>query len=215
VSPPRNGKRRRALLLACAVVIAAVVGLVAALSGGHSKTTTTGDVRSAAGDPVLVSGTPAAFRYLSGQHSNRCGLTPAELEASPPVGHLQGSCCFPMDLSTYEWQVQALHRDAAIRQIPSDPYDVPVSLARRLLRYDHAIHLSARQQATYDRAMSMSREKGPCCCHCWRWSAFRGMSKYLIVHAHYTASQLALVIDDVEGCGGKDTPPSLHIQSAT
>lgn len=189
--------------------------LILALNGGHTKGTTAGKVRAAAGGPVLIAGTPAAFGYLTAQRSNRCGLTPAELETLPPAQHLQGSCCFPMDMSTYEWQVQALHRDAGIRQIPSDPYDVPVSLARRLLRYDHAIHLSARQQTTYDRAMSMSREKGPCCCHCWRWSVFRGMSKYLIARTHYTAVQLALVIDDVEGCGGKDTPPDLHSQNAT
>jgi hypothetical protein len=114
-----------------------------------------------------------------------------------------------MDMSTYEWQVKALHRDAAIPQIPRDPYDVSVAFARRLLLYDKSIHLSAPQQATYDRAMGMSREKGPCCCHCWRWTAFRGMSKYLISRAHWTAPRVALVIDDVEGCGGKDQPPAL------
>ena len=79
-----------------------------------------------------------------------------------------------MDMSTYEWQVKALRRYATIPQIPRDPYDVPVAFARRLLHYDKSIHLSASQQATYDRAMGMSREKGPCCCHCWRWTAFQG-----------------------------------------
>lgn len=119
-----------------------------------------------------------------------------------------------MDLSTYEWQVKALRQYAAISPIPKDPYDVPVALARRLLRYDKSVHLSASQQATYARAMAMSREKGPCCCRCWRWSAFRGMSKYLIAREHWTDSQVARVIDDVEGCGGKDTPPALASQTA-
>jgi hypothetical protein len=72
-----------------------------------------------------------------------------------------------------------------------------------------------QQQATYDQAMSMSREKGPCCCHCWRWTAFRGMSKYLIVHASWSAPQVALLIDDVQGCGGKDAPPGVPAQAAT
>lgn len=183
------------------------------LSGGHSKATTTGAARSAASESVLVSGTPAAFRYLSLQRSNRCGLTPAELETSPPAQHLQGTCCFPMDMSTYEWQVKALRRYASVEQIPRDPYDVPVSLAHRLLNYDKSIHLSARQQATYDRAMSMSREKGPCCCHCWRWTAFRGMSKYLIARQSWSAPHVALLIDDVQGCGGKDAPPSVPAQA--
>jgi hypothetical protein len=189
--------------------------LILALSGGNTKGTTTATVRPATGDTALIAGTPAAFGYLTGQRSNRCGLKPAELETSPPTQHLQGSCCNPMDLSTYEWQVKALRRYATIAQIPRDPYDVPVSVARRLLSYDKSIHLSAHQQATYDRAMGMSREKGPCCCHCWRWTAFRGMSKYLIVYASWNAPQVALLIDDVQGCGGKDAPPGVPAQAAT
>ncbi len=189
--------------------------LILALSGGHTNATTTGKVRPAAVGPILIAGTPAAFSSLTAQRSNRCGLTPAELETSTPAQHLQGSCCFPMDMSTYEWQVKALSRYATIAQIPRDPYDVPVSVARRLLSYDKSIHLSARQQATYNRAMSMSREKGPCCCHCWRWTAFRGMSKYLIARASWSAPQVALLIDDVQGCGGKDAPPGVPSQATT
>ena len=210
----RRKATRRTLLTVCVAAVGVGLVLILALSGGHTKGTTTATVRPATGDPALIAGTPTAFGYLTAQRSNRCGLKPAELEATPPTQHLQGSCCGPMDLSTYEWQVKALHRYATIAQIPTDPYDVPVSVARRLLSYDKSIHLSARQQATYDRAMSMSREKGPCCCHCWRWTAFRGMSKYLIARAHWTASQVALVIDDVEGCGGKGSPPSIPAQAA-
>ncbi|MHB8243177.1 MAG: hypothetical protein ACYDHN_14455 [Solirubrobacteraceae bacterium] len=210
----RRNATRRALLIACGAAVGVGLVLILALSGGHPKATTTGKVRPAAGSLVLAAGTPAAFGYLTAQRSNRCGLKPAELATSPPAQHLQGSCCDPMDLSTYEWQVKALHHYASIQQIPTDPYDVPVSLARRLLRYDHAIHLSTRQQATYDRAMHMSREKGPCCCHCWRWTAFRGMSKYLIVRASWSAPQVALLIDDVEGCGGKGEPPSIPAHAA-
>ena len=196
------------ILAVCATLAAAGLVLILVLGGGETNPMGTSKVRPAAGDPVLVAGTPAAFRYLTAQRSNRCGLTPGELESSPPAGQLQGSCCFPMDMSTYEWQVKALRRDAAIPQIPRDPYDVPVALARRLLHYGKSIHLSASQQATYDRAMGMSREKGPCCCHCWRWTAFSGMSKYLIARGSWSAPQVALLIDDVQGCGGKDDPPA-------
>jgi hypothetical protein len=193
--------------------VAAGLLLTGTLSGGHTKAAATGEARSVAGDPASVAGTPAAFRYLSVQRSNRCALRSAELQSYPPSQRLQGSCCDPMDQSTYEWQIKALGAYAFIEQIPKNPYDVPVSLARRLLLYDNAIHLSTRQQATYDRGMHMSREKGPCCCHCWRWTAFRGMSKYLIARAHWTASQVALIIDDVEGCGGKDEPPRIPGQA--
>jgi hypothetical protein len=189
--------------------------LILAPSGGQTKGTTTGKVHSATGDTALIAGTPAAFGYLTAQRSNRCGLRPAELESSQSAQRLQGSCCFPMDMSTYAWQVKALRRDATISEIPRDPYDVPVALARRLLSYDKSIRLSPRQQATYDRAMSMSREKGPCCCHCWRWTAFRGMSKYLIARQSWSAPQVALLIDDVQGCGGKDAPPGVPAQAAT
>jgi hypothetical protein len=199
----RNG--RRLLLILLATVVVAGVALPIALSTGPA-----GNARNEAArqPPAPSAGTPAAFRYLAAQRTNRCALTPAELEHSSAAGRLQGSCCFPMDLSTYEWQVNALHPSAAIRQIPSDPYDVPVALAQRLLRYDKSIRLSATQRATYDHAMSMSSEKGPCCCRCWRWSAFRGMSKYLITRANWNASRIAVLIDDVEGCGGKGQPPA-------
>lgn len=207
----RRAGKPRTLLPACATVTGAGVLLVAMLSG-QARTGTPGSAPPSASDPVLAAGSPAAFRYLAGQTSNRCGLAPAELESYPQAQPLQGSCCEPMDLSTYEWQVKALRHYAFSAQIPTDPYDVPVSLARQLLHYDNAIHLVARQRATYDRAMHMSREHGPCCCHCWRWNAFEGMSKFLITHG-WTAPRVALIIDDVEGCGGRGEPARIPSQA--
>jgi len=204
----RRTAKRLALVIACVAVAGVGFLLTGVRSGGHFKTKSAGSAPPTASDPVLAVGTPAAFSYLATQTSNRCGLTPTELESYPLAQHLQGSCCDRMDPSTYAWQVKALRRYAFIAQIPRDPYDVPVSLARQLLHYDNTIHLSARQQATYDRAMRMSHQHGPCCCHCWRWTAFRGMSKYLIARDGWTASRVALIIDDVEGCGGKDEPPA-------
>jgi len=150
----------------------------------------------------VVTGSDAQFAFLSQQRSNRCSLQRAALEAMPSSMRLQGSCCFPMDLGAYRSQVQGLSRYVSISQIPRDPYDVPVSLAKRLLAYERAVHLSPAQVRTYAKAMRMSVTKGPCCCHCWRWDAFRGMSNYLIAQRGYSASQLARVIDLVEGCGG-------------
>lgn len=182
---------------------------MAILSGGHTKPNIAGSTRPATGDPAVVAGTPAAFGYLAAQRSNRCGLTPAELQSYRSAQHLQGSCCDPMDLSTYEWQIKALRSYAFIAQIPRDPYDVPVSLARELLGYEHSIRLSVGQQASYDEAMHISRLHGPCCCHCWRWDAFRGMSMFLIARDGWKASRVAFLIDDLEGCGGKDKPPRI------
>lgn len=147
-------------------------------------------------------GSDAKFAFLAQQRSNQCSLGPAALEAMPGSMRLQGSCCFPMDLGAYRSQVRGLRRYVSVSQIPRDPYDIPVSLAKRLLADERAIHLSPGQMRTYAKAMRMSVTKGPCCCHCWRWDAFRGMSNYLIAKRGYTASQLTRVIDLVEGCGG-------------
>jgi len=115
---------------------------------------------------------------------------------------LQGSCCFPMNLAAYRSQVRGLRAYASVPQIPADPYDVPVSLAKRMLAYDRTVHLTLAQARVYARAMRMSREKGPCCCRCWRWNAFRGLSEHLIADLQWRSGAVAEVIDLVEGCGG-------------
>ncbi len=193
-----------------AVGVVGVVLVSGASGGGHASKPLAGTVASSTAGPAPAAGTPAALSYLAVQHSNRCGLTSAELQRYAPSRRLQGSCCFPMDLSTYEWQVQALSSFASIEQIPRDPYDVPVSLAQRLLGYDASIRLSPAHQSTYAHAMAMSRLRGPCCCRCWRWSAFRGLSKFLITGRHWAARRLAVLIDDLEGCGGKDSAPTAN-----
>jgi hypothetical protein len=50
--------------------------------------------------------------------------------------------------------------------------------------------------------MDMSHEGGPCCCKCWRWTAFEGQAKYLIVEKGFTAEQVASIWDLEDGCGG-------------
>ena len=120
----------------------------------------------------------------------------------PDGMRLQGSCCFPMDLAAYRSQVRGLRADRAIPQIPPDPYDVPVSLAKRLLAYDRGTHLTRAQARTYWQAMRSSRLKGPCCC-CWRWYTFRGLSRYLIAERGWRAPAIAKLVDLLEGCGGR------------
>src|SRR5437764_703617 len=105
----RSAKRPAVLLGCAALALGAGLLLALSLGGGHRVNSRAGDRPSASEpEPVLVPGTPAAFRYLVNQRSNRCGMRPAELERYPPTEHLQGSCCEPMDQSTYEWQVKAL-----------------------------------------------------------------------------------------------------------
>ena len=63
------------------------------------------------------------------------------------------------------------------------------------------ILLSDAQQQTYNAAMRKAEEGGPCCCHCWRWTAFEGQAKYFIARRHYTARQIGTLWGLDDGCG--------------
>lgn len=123
------------------------------------------------------------------------------LDAMPPDARLKGACCFPMKYGAYTKQLHALKRYAGVDVIPRDPYDVPVTLAKRLIAYQ-SIVLTPQQKRTYQLAIPLSKTRGPCCCPCWRWTAFGGQAKYLIARRNYTTKQIAEVWGLEEGCGG-------------
>jgi hypothetical protein len=108
-----------------------------------------------------------------------------------------------MDYDRYVEQIEGLAAYAGNADIPRDPYDVPVSLARRLTSYRN-VFLTPAQEAVYRRAVGLSRERGPCCCHCWRWYAFEGQGRRLIASHDWGARQLAALWDLEDGCGGKE-----------
>jgi hypothetical protein len=107
-----------------------------------------------------------------------------------------------MDLHRYQEQVEDLQAYTHISQIPADPYDIPAELAQELFTYQQTLILSAEEQAVYDQAMTLAGEGGPCCCGCWRYTAFEGQAKYLIREHGFTAEQIAEVWDLEDGCGG-------------
>lgn len=107
-----------------------------------------------------------------------------------------------MDFRHYQQQVEGLKKYAEIPQIPIDPYDVPVSLAKQLFDYQQTIQLTPAQQAVYDEAAKISKEGGPCCCRCWRWTAFDGQARYLITQMNWSSQQIAELWDLEDGCGG-------------
>jgi len=111
-----------------------------------------------------------------------------------------------MDQAAYRSQVAALRHYAGIPQIPTDPYDIPAGLAQQMIRYESRLHLAPVQQRIYDSAMRRTSEKGPCCCKCWRWTAFHGLADYLIADRGWQAPQLAALISDLDGCGGPGRP---------
>ena len=155
--------------------------------------------------PTLMAGTQEAFDYLSTENSSTssyCGLQPQTVEEFSDQDYIQGACCGAMDFHKYQEQVEGLKKYKGIPQIPEDPYNITVPLARELFGYQKLIQLNDKQQAIYDMAMEMSHEGGPCCCMCWRWFAFEGQAKYLIAEKNFTAEQIAEIWNLEDGCGG-------------
>ena len=151
---------------------------------------------------VFAAGSPEKFEYLSNQRSNKCGLQATNLDSYPEDGRIQGSCCAAMDIKKYQKQVENLKKFSNIPQIPEDPYDISVSLAKELFQYQKNIKLTLEQQSIYDEAIKLSHEGGPCCCRCWRWTAFEGQAKYLITKHNFGPEEIAEIWDLEDGCGG-------------
>ena len=107
-----------------------------------------------------------------------------------------------MDFHRYQEQVEGLKKYSDVEVIPEDPYNIPVALAKQLFEYQQTVTLNEEQQAIYDSAMEMSDEGGPCCCKCWRWTAFEGLAKYLITEESFDGQEVAELWDMLDGCGG-------------
>ncbi|MBS1893178.1 MAG: hypothetical protein JST59_17915 [Actinobacteria bacterium] len=164
---------------------------------------TAADSRKSAGSGRPQAMTPVAdhFAELAGAQTNRCNLAATELRQMPMGARLQGSCCFPMDRARYRQQLRGLRAYRQTGLVPSDPYDVSVRLAQRLLGY-RKIALDWREAAIYTRATKLSSLGGPCCCPCWRWQAFKGQARFLIARRHFSAAEIAKHWGLEEGCGG-------------
>ncbi len=143
------------------------------------------------------------FDYLTTHGNSKCSN--AFRDSIPFMAdamRLQGSCCSPMEFNTYVKQVTALRSYQSIPEIPNDPYDIPAVLAKRLLTFDKTIVLTSVQQSVLDDAVPRTDEKGYCCCPCWRWNTYEGLSKYLVQNYGFTADQIVDVLNSSDGCGG-------------
>ncbi len=184
------------------IVIAAVVAAFAVPRLTASHGLSAAELKQADEARVATGTLEQRFALLSRRHTNKCSLASVDLDKIAVEGRLQGSCCSRMVFDRYVEQIRGLRAYAAVSEIPADPYDIPVALAKQLISLDRAIALSPAEQAIYDRAVKLSDEHGPCCCHCWRWRAFEGQAKELIVRRHYSAAQIAHVWELEDGCGG-------------
>jgi hypothetical protein len=190
-------ERGRWIALASVIALLAITALIAT-RGGSGTPPATGD------NPAMAVGRSpnASFAELSRAHSNRCELQAPQVMAMPQHMRLQGSCCFPMDRESYRRQLRGLGDFGDLRRVvPADPYDVPVSLAKRLLGY-RDIPLTRRERTGYELAIKRSDTHGPCCCPCWRWQAFRGQARYLLHRRHLSGTQVGRIWSLEEGCGG-------------
>lgn len=153
---------------------------------------------------AMAAGSEEKFNYLSSQTNSFCGLQSATVDSFSEGDSIRGACCGAMDLHRYKEQVEELKKYSKVDVVPEDPYDIPTTLAKRLFDYQKNISLNKKEQAIYDKAVEISHEGGPCCCRCWRWTAFEGQAKYLITEKGYTSEQIAEIWDLEDGCGGSD-----------
>jgi hypothetical protein len=144
------------------------------------------------------------FEFLSKSGNSNCSQAFLDsISSMPNTARLQGSCCGPMDLHRYREQIAGLKVYAAIADIPPDPYDIEARMAKRLL-VAYAAEIGPERQRAYDLAMTLSTEKGPCCCECWRGHVYGGLGKLLIRDHGFDGARLARVWDLSDGCGGAD-----------
>lgn len=143
------------------------------------------------------------FDYLSKSGNSSCSSSFREsIYLMLDEEHLQGSCCSQMSMHRYQEQVEGLEKYKNIKEIPPDPYNIEVGLAKKMMSYYDA-SLSSEEQLIYDYAMVNSNEKGPCCCKCWRWYVYGGLGKYLIRNHGFSGEQLTKVWNLSDGCGGE------------
>ena len=187
---------RRGPLIGLGLVLVVVVGGMALASasnpGKPTEHMTAGGAHRGGG----------RFVELAAQHSNYCLLDPDTVKGYPDDQRMQGACCNPMGPEKYRQQVDGLKQYADIPEVPRDPYDIEAGLAKQLLRYDDTITLDLHDQATYDAAMAMTEDGGPCCCQCWRWYMTEGLAKFLITEQDMPAADVAEIVDLTNGCGG-------------
>ncbi len=160
--------------------------------------------------PLADTALAAKFDMLSKSGNSSCsGAFKDSIDSMPDTARLQGSCCSPMDMHRYEEQVNGLKKFKDILEIPSDPYDIDASLAKKLKAY-YDVELTLEQQKAYDFAMTNSNEKGPCCCKCWRWYVYGGLSKLLIQKYNFTGEQVTEIWNLSDGCGGPGDHATTH-----
>lgn len=196
----RRSRRRSLLALGGAALASIFVPAQSAAAAAER-----GVVAAQGGAPSDIK---ARFDFLSQHGNSSCAAEfRASIPSMPDGARLQGSCCSPMSLHRYGEQIAGLREFKSlagqnVAEIPDDPYDVEAGTAKKLLPY-YAMALTPEEQKQYDYAMQNAKDKGPCCCKCWRWEVYGGLGKYLIRTHGFTGEQVTRVWDYSDACGGE------------
>lgn len=183
-----TGQLRNVILVVALVGAAFLLGVFVNAKKAENKITV---------DPVY-----AKFEQLSKQGNSSCSASfQTSIDSMSDDERLKGSCCSQMTWHRYSEQVAGLKKYADILEIPPDPYDIEVKLAK-MLKSHYDDKLTDEQQKAYDYAMANSDEKGPCCCKCWRWYVYGGLAKILIQKHNFSGEQITEVWNFSDGCGG-------------
>ncbi|MBU6501085.1 MAG: hypothetical protein KGJ89_03080 [Patescibacteria group bacterium] len=116
--------------------------------------------------------------------------------------YLGGQCCSAlMDTVERHANLQKLQAYKSMPNIPLDPMHTPIAMAKQWIDYDNATKLTPAQQAIYNQAYAISKEK-PCCCKCWHYFVDEGIAKKMIIDGIFNAQQIAAFWDASDICGG-------------
>ncbi len=115
--------------------------------------------------------------------------------------YLGGQCCSAlMDTVEYHENLEKLQVYKSMPNIPLDPMHTPIALAKQWIDYNNATKLTPAEQAIYDQAYAISKEK-PCCCKCWHYFVNEGIAKKMIIDGTFNAQQIAAYWDASDICG--------------
>src|SRR6266700_3166053 len=103
-------KRRPVTLVALAAVLFASVAVIVLATRPGSGESDLAAAKRADTQTLAKQPLHKRFALLSVRHTNKCALQPQALDSIARRGRLQGSCCQPMDFTTYKRQVAGLTR---------------------------------------------------------------------------------------------------------
>ncbi len=153
-------------------------------------------------DSQIISCAPNVDQLLSSSPTTggSCAAGPTKLTSTDGL-YMSGQCCSVlMDTKEYHENLEKLQAYKNMPGIPLDPMHTPVAMAKKWIDYDKATTLTPAQQAIYDQAYAISKEK-PCCCKCWHYFTNEGIAKKMIKDGTFTAQQIAAYWDASDICG--------------